>query len=99
VPTLRNVATRRVFFHNGVFHDLRKVVEFYAQRDTRPDRWYASGGRVVPFDDLPPDYRDNVNREPPFGGKRGAASALTSAEVEDLVAFLKTLTDADALAP
>jgi len=96
VPPLRNVATRRVFFHNGVFHDLRQVVEFYAQRDTRPARWYTSGGHVVPFDDLPLDDRDNVNREPPFGGKRGGAAALTSAEIDDLVAFLKTLTDADA---
>jgi cytochrome c peroxidase len=96
VPTLRNVATRRVFFHNGVFHDLREVVEFYAERDTRPARWYTSHGRVVPFDDLPPEYRDNVNRERPFGSKAGAAPALTSREVQDLVIFLKTLTDADA---
>jgi cytochrome c peroxidase len=94
-PTLRNVATRRVFFHNGVFHDLRQVIEFYAQRDTRPGRWYTSGGHLVPFDDLPPEYRANVNREPPFGRDAGAPSALTSAEVDDLIAFLKTLSDAD----
>jgi cytochrome c peroxidase len=95
VPTLRNVALRRVFFHNGVFHDLKQVLEFYAQRDTRPARWYSSGGRVEPFDDLPKEYRVNVNREPPFDRKAGAAPALTSAEIEDLLAFLKTLTDAD----
>jgi cytochrome c peroxidase len=95
VPTLRNAASRRVFFHNGVFHDLKDVIEFYAQRDTRPDRWYASGGRLVPFDDLPKEHRANVNREPPFGRKPGAAPALTSTEVEDLIVFLKALTDAD----
>ena len=27
-PTLRNVATRRAFFHNGVFHTLREAVAF-----------------------------------------------------------------------
>jgi cytochrome c peroxidase len=96
VPTLRNVAARRVFFHNGVLHDLKDVVDFYAQRDSRPDRWYASRAGVVPFDDLPPEYRRNVDREPPFGRKPGAPPALTAADVADLVAFLKALTDADA---
>jgi cytochrome c peroxidase len=95
VPTLRNVAARRVFFHNGVFHDLRTVIEFYAQRDARPRRWYASGGHVVSYDDLPPAQRANVSREAPFGRDAGAPPALTSAEVDDLIAFLKTLTDAD----
>ena len=36
-PSLRNTATRRVFFHNGVFHSLRQVIEFYVQRDTNPE--------------------------------------------------------------
>jgi cytochrome c peroxidase len=27
-PTLRNVALRRVFFHNGVFHSLTQVLDF-----------------------------------------------------------------------
>ena len=39
-PTLRNVATRQTFFHNGVVHSLRQAVEFYAERDTNPERWY-----------------------------------------------------------
>jgi cytochrome c peroxidase len=99
VPTLRNAATRRVFFHNGAFHDLRSVVEFYAERDARPARWYASGGSVVAFDDLPAELRENVNREPPFGGKPGSAPALTRAEIDDLMAFLATLTDVDVEPP
>jgi cytochrome c peroxidase len=53
---------------------------------------------VDAFDDLPKEYRANVNRERPFGGAAGAPPALTSDEIEDLVAFLKTLTDADVLA-
>jgi cytochrome c peroxidase len=45
-PTLRNVATRKVFFHNGVMHSLEQAVRFYATRDTRPELWYPTvGGR------------------------------------------------------
>jgi len=95
-PPLRNVAVRRAFFHNGVFHRLEDAVAFYAERDTNPGRWYPRhGGRVDLLDDLPARYRDNANRDPPFGGKRGAAPALSKAEIRDVVAFLRTLTDAD----
>jgi cytochrome c peroxidase len=96
VPSLRNVAVRRAFFHNGTFHSLQQVLEFYAERDTNPAKWYAKAGRQVDaFDDLPPAYRENVNREPPFGGKPGLAPALGKREIRDIIAFLKTLTDAD----
>jgi cytochrome c peroxidase len=44
VPTLRNVATRNVFFHNGVLHSLVQVVNFYNTRDTNPEYWYPSTG-------------------------------------------------------
>jgi len=37
-PTLRNVATRGSFFHNGAFHSLRDVMAWYVQRDTNPAR-------------------------------------------------------------
>jgi len=43
-PTLRNVATRRAFFHNGVFHSLEQAVRFYATRDTMPEIWYPTVG-------------------------------------------------------
>jgi cytochrome c peroxidase len=96
VPSLRNVAVRRTFFHNGVFHRLNQVMEFYAQRDTNPGRWYPKvGGQIDSFDDMPAAYRKNVNRDPPFGGKVGAAPPLTKSEIRDIVAFLNTLTDAD----
>ena len=94
-PTLRNVATRSVFFHNGVFHTLREVMEFYVQRDTNPDKWYArdKDGRVRSFDDLPVAYHDNVNVDPPFGGRPGDDPALSEDEIADVIAFLQTLTD------
>ncbi len=43
-PTLRNVALRRVFFHNGFVKSLAAAVRFYAERDARPQRWYPTGG-------------------------------------------------------
>ena len=95
-PSLRNVALRRSFFHNGVFHRLDQVLEFYVERDTNPGKWYPKrGGHVDAFDDIPPAYRGNVNREPPFGGKPGSTPPLTRSEIRDVIAFLKTLTDAD----
>src|SRR5262245_31505053 len=39
-PTLRNVAIRRVFFHNGHMKSLRDAVRFYNTRDTNPELWY-----------------------------------------------------------
>jgi len=94
-PSLRNVAVRRSFFHNGVFHDLREAVEFYAERDTDPAKWYPRGsdGKLLKFDDLPERYRANVNAEPPFGGKPGGKPAFSGGEIDDIVAFLATLTD------
>lgn len=94
-PTLRNVAVRKTFFHNGAVHSLKEAVEFYAQRDTKPEKWYPvrGGGTVVKFDDLPAKYRGNVDRDPPFGKMPGEKPALTDEEIEDVIAFLETLTD------
>ena len=93
-PTLRNVALRKAFFHNGVVHTLKEAVEFYAQRDTKPENWYPrDGGVVVKFDDLPNKYHANVDKEPPFGGKPGGSPSLTDEEIRDVVSFLETLTD------
>jgi len=51
-PTLRNVATRHVFFHNGVIHSLEQAIRFYNTRDTRPELWYPTvGGRAKPSPD------------------------------------------------
>jgi cytochrome c peroxidase len=98
-PSLRNVALRRSFFHNGVFHSLRQVLEFYVARDLHPRKWYPRGrdGRVQSYDDLPAQYHANLNREPPFDRGPGDAPALSKADIEDVIAFLKTLTDADAV--
>jgi cytochrome c peroxidase len=95
-PTLRNVATRRVFFHNGVFHSLRQVLDWYVNRDLDPARFYPrdASGQVVKYDDLPADYRGNVDTaDAPFDRHAGDAPALNAADIDDVIAFLDTLTD------
>ena len=91
----RNVAKRRTFFHNGVFHTLKEAVEFYADRDTNPEKWYPRNddGTVRKFDDLPSRYHANINVEPPFDRRIGDRPALTERDVDDIVAFLQTLND------
>jgi len=95
-PTLRNVATRHAFFHNGVFHSLEQVLDFYVNRDLQPQRFYSrdAAGHVIPYDDLPPSYRANVDRvDAPFNRRPGDQPALTPAQIRDVIAFLDTLTD------
>ena len=94
-PTLRNTALRQAFFHNGAMHSLKQVLDFYAERDTDPGKFYpaAADGTVAKFDDLPAKYRGNVNDEPPFDRHPGDAPALTDQDRADIIAFLQTLTD------
>ncbi|MFA8327079.1 cytochrome-c peroxidase [Burkholderia ubonensis] len=93
-PSLRNVATRKTFFHNGVYHSLEDVMRFYVERDIHPEKFYpVVHGKVQRFDDLPKRYWDNINREPPFDRKPGDQPALNEAEIKDVIAFLNTLTD------
>ena len=54
-PTLRNVATRGVFFHNGVMHSLEQAIRFYNTRDTLPEIWYPTVGGTP-----------KTNRDPSF---------------------------------
>ncbi len=96
VPSLRNVALRQAYFHNGRFSSLKEALTFYVQRDTNPERWYpsAADGSVRKFDDLPPQHVGNVNTsEAPYNRKPGGAPALSDAEVDDVIAFLRTLSD------
>ena len=94
-PTLRNVASRRAFFHNGRFHTLAEVLHFYVERDSDPSKWYRNGdGKLVPYDDLPAPYRENVDRiNAPFRKQSVGQPILNDDEIADLIAFLKTLDD------
>jgi cytochrome c peroxidase len=83
MPSLRNVAQRPAFMHNGSFKDLRAVVRFYAGRNTS-----------TVSNDLPSQYQANVERtKPPFNRVAGTGPALTGAEINDIVSFLGTLSD------
>jgi cytochrome c peroxidase len=95
-PTLRNTATRKVFFHNGVFHSLEEVMHFYVERETDPAKWYPklADGTVDRYNDLPPEHRGNIDIvDAPFDSKLGDPPALNETEIADIIAFLKTLTD------
>lgn len=96
VPSLRNVALRKAYFHNGRFTSLKDVVSFYVTRDTSPELWYTrnADGSLNKFDDLPDAYKRNVNvTEGPYNRLAGQAPALNASEIDDLVAFLATLSD------
>ncbi len=95
-PTLRNSATRRTFFHNGVFHTLRQVMNFYDFRDVAPEKVYPRkpDGTVDKDDDIPARFRANVDvTDPPFDRHPGEAPAMTAQEQADIIAFLGALTD------
>ena len=109
VPSLRNVALRQSFFHNGRFHTLKDALTFYVQRDLYPEKFYlkADGsvdclpdGSVNKFNDLPSAYHRNVNtQEGPYNRHPGDAPALSDAEIDDVIAFLGTLSDGWSSAP
>jgi cytochrome c peroxidase len=90
-PSLRNVAVRERYMHNGVFADLRDVVAFYATRSIEPERWYVDR----PFDDIAPRHLGNVNVATlPYNRRKGMKPALDDTDIDAIVAFLGALTDA-----
>jgi cytochrome c peroxidase len=94
-PTLRNVARRTVFFHNGVYTRLEDVLRFCARRSSEPERIYGrdAAGQAGAFDDLPARYRTNVDVEAPFDRPAGGAPAFSDDEAADMIEFLKALDD------
>jgi cytochrome c peroxidase len=96
-PTLRNVAIRDAFFHNAAFHNLKDTLDFYVERDLKPEKFYPrnADGTVRKADDVPLGYPDTLDHDPPLDRGGSDVPALTDAEIDDVIAFLKTLTDAD----
>ncbi|PIE06731.1 MAG: methylamine utilization protein MauG [Rhodobacterales bacterium] len=86
-PTLRNVAVTGPYMHNGVFHDLRTVVLFYNQYNTRVDKRKINPETGEMF--RPAPVPSTLSTEELTHGP-----ALDDQRVDALVAFLKTLTDA-----
>ena len=83
VPTLRNVAITGPYMHNGVFRDLRTVIEFYDQYN-HPMR-VNNPETGQPWS--PPEIESTVDLE------ELKAKRLNDRKVDALIAFLKTLTD------
>jgi len=82
VTGLRNVAVTEPYMHNGVFKNLKTVVHFYNTRDVagaiNPETGLAWRTAEV-------DATKNTDELGNLG--------LTDTEEDQLVAFLKTLTD------
>ena len=95
-PTLRNSATRQVYFHNGVYHDLKQVMDFYNLRNTNPEKIYPrdASGKVAIFNDIPKPYQANVDfADAPFDRKPTDQPAMSGQDIKDIIAFVGTLTD------
>lgn len=84
VPSLRNIAVTAPYMSNGVFKKLRTVVEFYdhmgaGDRPNNPETNQAWGEM---------DYNSTVNYT-----LLQDTQALSDDKIDNLIAFLKTLTD------
>lgn len=83
VPTLRNVAVTGPYMHNGVFQELKTTVLFHLRSS---DTAIAKTNPETGSDWDAPEVIANMTTD--IGPR-----ALTEADVDALVAFLKTLTD------
>jgi cytochrome c peroxidase len=95
-PTLRNAANRGIYFHNGVYHTLQEVMNFYDFRNTNPDKIYPvdANGKVEKFNDIPAKYDANMDIvDPPFDRKFGDKPAMSDQDMKDIIAFMQTLND------
>ena len=83
VPTLRNIAVTAPYMHNGVFKHLRTVLEYF-------DHFNNPARKLNPETQQPweaPEYAATMNLE------ELKAPPLSDEQLDDLEAFLKTLTD------
>ncbi len=86
VPTLRNIAKTGPYGHNGYFKSLEEIVHFYNTRDVLPSCSTNDPGEKITCWPSP-EMTENVNRNEL--GNLG----LSSQEEDDIVAFLRTLSD------
>ncbi|HSY00568.1 MAG TPA: cytochrome c peroxidase [Acidobacteriaceae bacterium] len=90
VPTLRNVDQRpfphfaKAYMHNGYLKSLKEVVHFYNTRDHQCSSPNDPGARFTCW----PAPEDADNEDTTVG-----ALGLSDSDENDIVAFLKTLTD------
>ena len=82
VSTLRNIAVTGPYMHNGVFKNLATVVHFYNTRDVKSAKNPETRKKWEPAE------VDGTKNTAELGNL-----GLSPADEDDLVAFLKTLTD------
>ena len=83
VPTLRNVAVTAPYMHNGVFKDLKTVMEFY-------DKYNDVNRKINPETNKPwrePEVKETIAIDE-LKSKR-----QSDRKIEALIAFMKILTD------
>ncbi len=89
VPGLRNVALTAPYMHNGSLATLHDVVRHYSEINAEKLHIAASHPHPEPGEPLPPRPAESPLR----------TLALAEAEIDDLVAFLRSLTERNAQAP
>lgn len=82
-PSLRNVAVTAPYMHNGVFKDLRTVMEFYDHYNNPERNINPESGKPWRLPEVPSTV-DKEDLE---------AKALTERKIDALIAFMKILTD------
>ena len=91
-PTLRNVDKRprpdfvKAYMHNGYLKSLKEVVHFYNTRDALPRCQAGDPGEKLTCWPAP-EHAETMNR------RQLGNLGLTSQQEDQIVAFLKTLTD------
>lgn len=83
VPTLRNVAVTAPYMHNGVFKDLKTVVEFYDKYNNKERINNPETNK--PWDK--PEVKETINLDDLKAKKQN------DRKIDALVAFMKLLTD------
>lgn len=86
VPTLRNVAVTGPWMHNGVFSELRTVVQFYNKYNSRNRAHQINPETGELWGE--PEVEENLAVEELESG-----SALDERRIDAIVAFLEMLTD------
>jgi cytochrome c peroxidase len=86
VPTLRNIAVTAPYMHNGVFSDLKTVVLFYDQYNSKRAKRKINPETQQPWGK--PEVAENISLT-----ELKTGPALSNKRINAIVAFLKILTD------
>ena len=89
-PSLRNVAVTGPYMHNGYFKTLRGVLDFYNTRDVKPacaNRFTTEADALAQGCWPEPEFAKTMNTKD-LGNLR-----MSEQDIDDMMAYLATLTD------